>query len=150
MATYSAHYNFETPTYKDQKAQEDEWMKAHSDIIQEIENTRIAIQRTNLNTLVPIEIGGNTVVKSIAAWIHRRKDLAGLELQAWKNLTDKNLREGIAPNSSGIPQEVKIIRCYEPKVRDDKMSIYSSEPSLIDAKLEIVNAVTDIIAENKS
>jgi hypothetical protein len=150
IAQYCVHMNFETPTYKDQPAQIKEWLQSHTDIIQEIEDTRIAIQKTNLATNVTIEIGGNAITKSIAAWIHRRKDLAYASLQAWRSLTDKNLKEGKTQNSTGDIVEVKIVRCYEPKERDIKVDMYTSEPTTIDSRLEVVNAITDILEEKKN
>ena len=34
---------------------------------------------------------------------------------------------------------------FDPKIRDDKIEEYKSEPTTIDAKLEVVNAETDLI-----
>jgi hypothetical protein len=145
VAQHSAHLNYETPVYPDQKKQVREWIQAHSDIVKKILELRIAIQRTNLVTPVTIEVGGKAVTKTIAEWIHRRRDLADEELAMWKSLTDKNLKEGTAKQSNEQTIEVKIVRCYDPEERDNKMDIYSSEPTTVDAKLEIVNAVTDLI-----
>lgn len=142
---HSAHVNFETPVYTDQKGQVSQWIQAHSDILKKILDLRIAIQRTNLSVQVPIEISGQTINKSIAEWIHRRRDLANLERDMWKQLTDKNIKEGHAQNSMGQMMEVKIVRCYDPKERDGKIGLYDSEPTTIDAKLEIVNATTDLV-----
>jgi len=63
----------------------------------------------------------------------------------YKKLTDRNLREGILQNSMGQPTEVKIVRCYDPKARDERIMALESEPSLIDGKLEIANATIDLI-----
>src|SRR5689334_161771 len=78
IAQFSADLSFETPMYPDQKAQISEWLQAHSDVLKEILRLRVAIQKTNINTPVTIELGGKQVVKSIAEWIHRRRDLAKL------------------------------------------------------------------------
>lgn len=137
--------SIETPTYEDQKQQVSEWIQAHSDILKKIMQLRVAIQRTNLHTLVVIELGGVNVEKCIAEWVHRRRDLAKLELSMWAGISDKRIKEGMFGGPGGTPVEIKIVRFYDPKARDEKMSLFSSEPSLIDAKLEIVNAVTDIV-----
>lgn len=137
--------SIETPTYPDQKSQVSEWIQSHSDVLKEVLRLRVSIQRTNLATMVAIELGGKQVSKTIAEWIHRRRDLAKSELGMWQGLTDKNIHEGMAQGPAGTPLEIKIIRLYDPKQRDAKMDLYSSEPSLIDAKLEIVNAVTDLL-----
>lgn len=147
VSTHSAISSLETPEYPDQKEQVAQWVQAHSDILKEILRLRIAIQRTNLATIVPIEIAGRTVTKTLAEWIHRRRDLAKEELSMWQGLTDKKMREGVTEGPGGTKVEIKIVRFYDPKTRDTKMDEYSSEPSVIDAKLEISNAVTDLIEE---
>lgn len=144
---FSAHLSNETPMYKDpsQKEQVAQWLQAHSDILKQILDLRLRIQKTNLATEVTIEIDGKGVTKSIAAWIHRRKDLALLEEMAWKGLSDRGLRETSVKESTGAVTEVKIVRCYDPKERDKKLDVFSNEPHLIDSKLEVVNAVTDLL-----
>lgn len=140
-----ANLDIETPVYADPKSQVSEWIQAHHDILKEILKLRVGIQRTNLNTQVAIEIGGQQVTKSISEWIHRRRDLAKAEMDIWSKLGDRGLKEG-AINSSqgGEPRLVKIIRHFDPKVRDANVDVFRSEPSKIDAALEVVNAVTDV------
>lgn len=145
VSKHSAYMSFETPVYQDQKKQVAEWIQSHSDILKEILSLRISIQRTNLLTGVTIEINNNQITKSIAEWIHRRRDLAIEECLMWKKLTDRGLKEGVMIDSLGKQIDNKIIRCYDPKDRDNHVSLFDSEPSLIDGKLEIVNAVTDLI-----
>jgi len=145
VAKNSAHLNIETPTYADQRKQVKQWIQSHADILKEILRLRIAIQKTNLATDVVIELEGKAVTKSIAEWIHRRRDLANDEVKAWRGLTDRNLKEGTMKQSNDQPVEVKIVRCYEPEERDQKIYNLESEPSIIDGKLEIVNAVTDLL-----
>lgn len=145
MGVYCAHLNIETPTYPDQKGQVKEWMQAHGDILKEILGLRVAIQTTNLATEVIIEIGGKAVKHNIAEWIHIRRDLAGLQEKALRKLTDKNLKEGFTENTQGEKIEIRIVRCYDPQDKDKNIDIFSNEPSLIDAKLEVTNAVTDLL-----
>lgn len=145
VGQHSAHMSFETPVYPDQKSQVAGWIQAHTDIIKEILRLRSAIQNTNLQTDVTIELAGKTITKSIAEWIHRRRDLSHLDRDMWKKLTDRNLKEGFGKDSQGQDITAKIIRCYDPRERDNKISLYESEPMEIDAKLEIVNAITDLI-----
>lgn len=146
IGQHCAHLNVETPTYGEkQREQVREWLQAHEDILKQILKLRVAVQRTNLSTPVTMELGEVQVTKTIAEWIHRRRDLADSDMKAWMKLTDKNLKEGTAKNSTGDPVEVKIIRNYDPAERDKKLELYRSEPSIIDANLEVVNAVTDLI-----
>ena|SRR3990167_5914043 len=145
VAIYCVDLTVETPTYPDQRKQVAEWIQAHSDILKEILRLRTAVQRTNLATPVAIELDGKTVTKSIAEWIHRRRDLAKLEADMWGKLTDRGIKEGLMQNSSGTTTEVKIRRHYDPAERDHALEQYRSEPLTIDATLEVVNAVTDLI-----
>ena len=146
VGTYCADQSHETAVYgANQKQKIDEWLQGHSDVLKEIMALRIAIQKTNLATNVDIEIGGVIVSKTIAEWIHRRRDLAGQELTCWSSLTDRGLKEGTILTSTGEKQEVKIRRYYEPSRKDKMMEMYRSEPNVIDRTLEVINAVTDLV-----
>jgi len=142
-----ADLSIETPLYgADQKATVDGWIQAHGDLLKEILRLRLAIQRTNLATQVAIQLDGKAVTKSIAEWIHRRRDLAKLDMAMWGSLGDRNLKEQNVQTSPGGPvTEVRIRRYYDPAQRDAKLELYRSEPSVIDATLEVSNAVTDLI-----
>ena len=145
IAKHSAYLSHETPVYEDQPKQVEKWIQMRNDLLKELLRLRIAVQRTNLDTMVDIELEGKAVTKSIAAWIHRRRDLASLERGSYATLTDRNLKGGFIQDSQQQQKEVKIIRCYSPEKRDEKIDALSSEPITIDSKLEIVNAVTDLI-----
>lgn len=142
---HSAISSLESSVYPDQKKTVGEWIQAHSDVLKEILRLRIAVQKTNLSTPVTIELGTKSVTKTIAEWIHRRRDLAKEELTMWAGLTDRGIKEGMAQGPAGIPFEIKIVRYYDPAERDAKKELYTSEPHIIDARLEVVNAVTDLI-----
>lgn len=145
VSLHCANIDIETPLYADPKSQVAEWIQAHGDILKEMLRLRVAIQRTNINTPVAIELGGLTVTKSIAEWIHRRRDLANMEMQMWAKLGDRGLKEGqINSTTGGETRLVKIVRHFDPKERDAKVDLYRSEPSIIDGTLEVVNAVTDL------
>jgi hypothetical protein len=151
VGQFCADLDFETPTYPDQKGQIAEWLQAHQDTLQEIARLRIAILRTNLATSVTIDLGGRQVTKTIAEWIHRRGDskkkdgLAHQDFAMWATLGDRGLKEGMMATTAGGSKEVKIRRHYDPKMRDERMAVYKSEPTIIDGHLEVVNAVTDIL-----
>lgn len=148
VVQYSADLSIETPAYPDQKQQVREWIQAHHDVLNEILKLRIGIQRTNLATDVAIEIGGKQVTKSIAEWIHRRRDLAKADMTMWAGIGDRNLKETNVQTSPGGPvTEVRIRRYWDQAERDRSIELYRSEPSIIDGTLEVVNATTDLIAE---
>ena len=152
VAQNCAHLNFETPVYADPTATVRGWLQSYEDISQEIVRLRVAVQRTNLATQVPISLGGTTVTKSIAEWILRRggKDKDGQarsDYAAWSQVNDRGLKEGGLQSSVGqaIGMEVKVVRNFDPAERDRKVDLFRGEPSAIDAALEVVNATTDLI-----
>lgn len=145
VGRHCADLNVETALYPDQKGTIDGWIQAHHDLLKEILRLRTAIQRTNIVTSVTIELGGVQVTKNIAEWIHRRRDLAKLEMAMWQQLGDRGLREGMAQNSQQQQIEIRIRRYFDPKLRDERLEQYRSEPSTIDGTLEVTNAVTDLM-----
>lgn len=146
-AKYCADLDYETPVYPDQKKQVSEWIQAHTDILKEVLDLRVSIQRTNIVTDVTIELDGKQVTKTIAEWIHRRRDLAKSDYDMWSKLGDRALREGNMQSSTGTVTMVKIRRYFDPGTRDVMLELYRTEPSKIDATLEVVNAVTNLIEE---
>lgn len=145
VAECSADLDIETPRYDGQKEKLAGWVQAYTDLLREILRLRFCIAKTNLNTEVAIELGGKVVTKTIAEWIHRRRDLAGLELLIWTAQSDKGLKEGQIKQSDGQARDVKIRRYYNPEERDEKINALKSEPLLIDSKLEVINAITDLM-----
>jgi hypothetical protein len=149
VAKHCADLEHENPVYGTVAQQTDTvrgWIQAHGDILKEILRLRIAIQRTNLMTPVEIDIGGKVVTKTVAEWIHRRRDLAQAQYQLWAKVGDRGLKETMIPstNKDVPPQVSKIRRYYDPAERDAMINLYRSEPTTIDARLEVVNAVTDL------
>lgn len=155
VGEHCAHSSLKQPEYgNDQQKMVDKWIQSYHDTVQRILDLRIAIAQTNLNTDVTIELGGKQVTKSIAEWIHRRRELANLDANLYRTLNDKHVNVGkirtVNPSMGAMQTDdndevdVTSVRYYDPEVRDTKLELYDSEPSIIDGKLEIVNAVTDI------
>lgn len=146
---YHADLDVEAPTYgtpDDQKKIINGWLQAHSDIIKLIGDLRARIQKTNVLTPLVIELGDTKVTKTINQWLHRRKDLAALEVKCWSMLNDKGIQPSYqSKKTTGDVIEAKIRRYYDPKERDTKIDLYKSEPLKIDGALEVVNAITDLV-----
>lgn len=145
VQTYCADLDVETAVYPDQKKKVSEWLQSSHDTLKEAMRLRIAIQKTNLKTIVPIELGGKKVEHNIAEWIIRRRLYSKAEMTIWTKLSDKGLKEGKFKNTSGNDIDVKIRRYYDPVERDTKIEEYRSEPTIIDRTLEVINATTDIV-----
>lgn len=138
----------ETSPYGDKvavTAKIQEWVQGCYDRGQENVRLLVAISRTNMQTMVPIHIGGRTVTRSMAEWVWRRREYAALDLITWKSMTDRNLKEGNINTSPGTVTKVEIQRHYDATQRDTKIAEYTSEAHEIDAALEVINAVTDLI-----
>lgn len=147
VSKYCADLDCETPTYPDQKRQISEWIQAYSDIVKEIAHLRLSVQKTNVTTLVTIELGNKQVTKTITEWIYRRIDLAKMDESIWRALSDRGLKETHSFQlTPGSPQGIVKRRLYyDPSERDQKLELYRSEGSKVDSTLEIINAVTDLI-----
>lgn len=145
IAQAAAQLSIETPLYENQKGKVREWLQSCEDISQENIRLLIAIQRTNLATSVTIELGTKQVTKTIAEWVWRRRKYATLDLQTWQKLTDKGIKEGVTQGPGGSAIEVKLVRHYDPELRDARLTLYREEPHVIDSVLEIVNATTDLV-----
>ena len=144
---HAAHLSFEQPVYgTDQSATIKGWVQTCHDLVQDNIGLLVQLAKTNMATKVSIELGDKTVTKTIAEWIWRRRKFAQVDLLIEKSLSDRGLKEGALPVSTGgPPQPVTIIRYYDPKARDEAMAVYQSEAGRIDAALEIVNATTDLV-----
>jgi hypothetical protein len=148
IAGVSAHLSHETPLYGAETGDKiNEWAQSCEDTAQENIRLLVAIARTNMATSVTVRLGGKEVTKKIAEWVWRRREYAAVDLGTWQKMTDRNLREGTIASSTGVPMEVKIVRNYNPEKRDKKIAEYQGEPHEIDAALEVVNAVTELIEE---
>jgi hypothetical protein len=151
IAKYCVALNFETPTYGSETTSKvSEWLQSCNDLAQDNAKLLVSIARTNLATTVPISLGDKTVTKSIAEWVWRRREYAEIDLRTWQMLTDRNLKEGITKNSQGETTEVKIVRYFDPVARDNMVAMFKAEPHAIDASLEVINAVTDLIEESRN
>lgn len=143
---HSADLTIETPAYPDQKRAITAWIESHHGVIVEIERLRLAVQRTNLATMVTIELGGKMITKPIAAWVHRRRELAKLEMGIWEQLTDRKLKEQNVQTSPTSPvTEVRIRRYFDAQERDQNIELFRTEPNIIDGTLEVVNATTELL-----
>lgn len=145
IAGVSANLSFETPIYENTKDKIKEWAQACHDLSKENVRLLVAIQRTNLQTIVTITLGENSITRPIAEWIWRRREYAALDLSTWAKMTDRNLKEGTGQSSVGTEIKVTLVRHYDPELRDKKVAEFKSEPHEIDAALEVINAVTDLV-----
>ena len=141
----AAHMSIEKLEYDEPAEKVEAWVRSCLDLSQENVRLLTAIARTNLATEVTIDIGDNQIKKTIAEWVWRRREYAALDYATIGKLTDRGMKDATIQNSAGGITEVKVIRNYNPLVRDARMEEFRSEPHRIDAALEVINAVTDLV-----
>lgn len=146
IGKYCADWDFENATYPDQKAQVGSWLQGVHDTAKECADLKMRIQKTNIATLVPIEMDGRKIEHSIAEWIMRRRIYASFEEKAWKQLSDKGMSPtGAFKSPTGDQKEFKMRLYYDPVERDKKIELYRSEPGIIDRTMEVMNATTELL-----
>lgn len=147
IAQNCALMSFNDPPYGETQAKMVAgWVQGIEGLSKQILAMSIQLQKTNLNTLVTIELEGVAVEKTIAEWILRRRYLAQADLQAWNTLTDRGLQDKVLPGTGEAKdQRATVVRFFDPAIRDAKVVALAEEPAIIDAKLEVVNATTDLL-----
>lgn len=141
----AAHLSIETPQYEDQRAKVGEWTQSCLDVSRDNVELLVRIAKTNLVTNVTIMLGEKPVVKSIAEWVWRRREYAEVDQKVWLCQGDRNLKEGQVQTSPGVLSEIKLVRYYDPAVRDANLDILRNEKHTIDSALEVVNATTELL-----
>ena len=142
-----AMMDYQESQYKDPKKQLQSWIDCHKDTLDEYSRLQIAINRTNLETKVSVELRpGKVVVKTIAEWLLRRRKLNQWEVHMWKQIRDTLMPTPVKDmGKDGEPRIAQVIRFYDVEERDAKVLELNEECTRIDGALEIVNAVTDLI-----
>ena len=140
-----ANLSIETPLYPDAADKVREWTQSCLDISRDNVELLVRIAKTNMATMVTIQLGENNVTKNIAEWVWRRREYAALDATVWQKQTDRGLKEGNVQTSPGTISEIKLQRHYDPALRDKNLDILRREPHMIDAALEVVNATTDLM-----
>ena len=154
IGKHCAYLSHETPMYEDQKATVAGWVQSYRGTVKRIKRLSLAIQKTNVETMVTIDLGGKQVTQTIYEWMQRRgagkrKDggLATLEAAGLSCLTDRGLRPIHVADTQGREKEITVVLCFKPEERDKELDLLRSEPSIVDAQLEVVNATTDLVME---
>jgi hypothetical protein len=137
--------NTESSAYKDLDKQVKGWLQSIQDLSRDTMELLVRIQKTNIVTPVTIELGGKAITRTISEWVYRRREFAQIEATTYRLLTDRGLKEGTVTNSLGEKVDQKIIRLFDAEERDRKVALFDEEPMVIDARLEVVNAVTDLV-----
>lgn len=154
LAENSADLEHHNPAYgsvEEQTKQIQAWLCQAHDLLELKENLKYRISKTNNATMVTITVGGKDITKSIAQWMTRRRETAIAEASVWTSLFQrpKMLRpESIeCLDAAGNPAKKisNVRRYFNVKQADEKVQTFAQEPSMIDGKLEVVNAITELL-----
>lgn len=146
IACIASHMENEADSlaYKNPADKVKEFVQSAFDTQRENSKLLSRVQKTNLNTLVTVELGGVQVTKTVAEWVYRRREGVDHEIETYRNMRT-NMKPGAIQKPDGTIIVNNVIRNYDEEQRDKRMAILQEEKSLIDAALEITNAVTDLI-----
>lgn len=137
-------------TPEEQRKKVSEWLQAHNDLALNLTSLKKSIQKTNLETQVPIKIGELTVSRSITEWVIRRREIVDLQIAAYNALSDRGLGERGLRAMGNLEESKKFqtarVRFYfDASERDKMMDLLKGEKESIDKTLEISNAVTTLL-----
>lgn len=144
----SAIRSDQTSPYGDQRASTatvNGWLDTIRQTLRENEVLTRRIHTTNNSVEITIVIGGIGITKTIDEWLTRRKSGVDFQTLAYQSLTDRSLKEEFVSQPDGTRVPLTIVRHYNPVQRDEMLEILAQEKSLIDSRLEIVNATTDLM-----
>jgi hypothetical protein len=153
ISTYCADLDCMQPTYgtaEEQKKKITEWLQSHNDLAFDLTELKKNIQRTNLATKVGLKIGDNDIVRTIAEWVIRRREIVDLQLSAYNSLGDRNLADrGLRTIGNGEDvkklQNARVRFYFDATDRDINIELLKTEKESIDKVLEISNATTELL-----
>jgi len=147
IGQYSSTVSTERPAFGDEKAQEKEvasLVQANTDLVKEYLKTKRTIELTNLK--VTADFGGQTYTLSDLLVLKRR--LGDKLLATYNALNTKyaDARVRVAQKEAdGTPG--KVLRHYDEKKKNENLEWLLNMMSNIDARLEVINATTDVVEE---
>ena len=132
---------FETP--EKQAAEVDALVQSTNDLVTRSAHIRRALAMTNAD--IAVELGGKT--RTISEWIAYRDRGFANQLRALQALNDSVARSNL--KTAGFDEEkgIKIARFYDEKARNEKILAIEELQGQLDAKLEMVNATTDLFID---
>jgi len=143
---YSSIINTEKPyfgTEGEQKKEVKKYLQANSDLFNRYLELKRAIEITNLHTVITVE----GYKGSISAILVIKRKLAKLMEATFASLNDRRAERMKAqtPVMDGVQPHV--VRLYDEKEKNENIRYWQDLYSAIDARLEVVNATTDLLTE---
>ncbi len=128
-------------TEEAQKAELESLIQSTKDLIAYRASLRRRLAITNANVVVEIE----GMSKTIMEWIEYRERGMNSLINIYQNLTDHNAQRILDSNRVDVSKGVKAIRFFDEKERNEEVRKLALIKDSINARLEIVNATTDLV-----
>jgi hypothetical protein len=143
---YAALVSSEKPYFESESAQKKEvqsLIQANHDLMEEYLNLKRAVEITNLVTTVTIE----GLTESISAFLVIKRKFAQMMVNTYGALNDDAAAQRLRQTPPVEGQRLHVIRLYDEKDKLENMRKWMDIYEAIDAKLEVVNATTDLVEE---
>lgn len=146
IAEYAAfvdngHEELPFKTEAAQKGEVDSLVQSCHDLV--ARSAQIRRQLAVTNTSVEVEIGGEK--RTIAEWIYYREAGMGARSRAVQSLSDARAKNAIQRTQFDPEAGLKIVKFYDEKARNGEIERLTDIAGQIDARLEMINATTDLI-----
>lgn len=143
---YSSVLNTEKPyfgTEAEQRKEVKSYIQANSDLFKRYLELKRAIEITNLKTVIKVE----GYEGSISEILVIKRKLAKLMEATFASLNDRRAERMKAQTPMIDGAQPHIVRLYDEKEKNENIRYWQDLYSAIDARLEVVNATTDLITE---
>lgn len=124
-----------------QKKEVDSLIQSTEDLIKRKGSIRRALAITNSS--IDVEINGMKL--TITEWIEMREKGLSRLVHTQQALNDSNAQQKLQRTQVDLQKGVRTLRFYDEKERNDKISSLLEIQGMIDARLEMVNATTDMM-----
>ena len=151
ITKYCSDLDYMAPVYGSvdgQKKKITEWVQSHHDLALTLTTLKANIQKTNLATPVTIKIGDNNVIRPIAEWVIRRREIVDLEILAVSALQEISMNtpaHRLVSRDNDQIKNAKVRLYFIAEERDKQLDVLRGEKEMIDKALEIVNVNTELI-----
>lgn len=146
VAVYSSILNTEKPAFGSEEEQKKKvfgLVQANTDLMEEYLKLKQNIERTNL--VVEVVIGKET--RTISELLVIKRVLAQLMINTYNAMSiaaaDQRAKQGYGRTAEGAMPSA--VRMYSEEVRNNGIAKWQELYSAIDARLEVVNATTDLL-----
>lgn len=150
IATYAASVDAGTvynslkfPSVEAQTTEVNALLQSTESLVQRKARIRRALAITNAATSVTI--GGHT--RTITEWIEYRASGINFISDAYSKLQETNAANDVRNTKFDGTQGIKVVRHYDEKAKNEKLTQLMEIQSKIDTTLETINATTDLIEE---